>query len=1042
MQRDEQQQQQPCSGTSSSSAGGSASSASSGASGNAAWTKDLVVTRLSNAALCCAWAPGHATFAIGSASRGIAVCASARGAGPGWWTSKLIKRAHDSSVVDVAWHPRGGLLASASTDGTVRVFNASVEGARPPATKFGQLLLTVTASYDWVHSVCWTPGSGEHLLFATHACRVHVVNASRALAGGEGVGDGSGGTASAANIQAPDASLETDGLPLKVLRPLSDTLVVGAGWDGLLYVLRRPHAGGGGSSGVVDADSTADGSATEGGCCDAWKVECVLGSSSVDKIMRQNPVQEEKQEQGQMESGGRTLDPRQLTCLIKGCETADGLFSLAQQHHAWNYIHASAAMARAGNLLRGAHMSPAATSGVALLLRVAREQLPEMDAQGLANTLWAVSKLDVRDRAFVGAFKSEAQPKLAGFKAQELANTAYALAKLGHKDTGFMTMLLAEASTKLHSFDAQQLSNILWAMAKMGHRDENFVRLLLVAAAPKLASFTEQALSNTAWTLATRGHKDEVFMDALLIEAKLKLHSFTSQALANTLWALATLDHKDAACMGALLVAAKLKLSSFKPQELANTAMALAALDYHDAAFMGALLVAATPKLPRFNMKDVKEISIALKKLNITDPEFESALEARRAQLGRGPPAPATPPSASSAPPQPAPRPACRTEPAVAVVLAALPTAWVEAAAGGAALSVLRPLRQFTSLPQEGERAAVVERSSAWSAGSCRISSRRLAGGVGGLACAPQLPDLLPSLQLRGAAPRVCAGLRGLEAAVPALWRVPLLNARKEPIWRLWVGSGGHNIDPDQILHLIRDCTTADSLFSLAQQQRHAWNHIHARVALVKVVTLLEVAPISANAIMRCKPGVALLLKLADGWLPYMDTQDQAHTWAVAQLVGGGPAGVADPFDATSTKLSSYTPQQLAKRLWALATLGLDSKDAAVVGALLVAAKSKLPSFTAQQLSTILLAIATMGHRDESFVGLLLLEAKLKLPSFTAQQQASTVWALATLESKDEAFMGALLTAAKSQLSGLAAQELATLGPEDVAFMGDLPSDA
>ncbi|KAG1654767.1 hypothetical protein FOA52_015327 [Chlamydomonas sp. UWO 241] len=32
---------------------------------------------------------------------------------------------------------------------------------------------------------------------------------------------------------------------------------------------------------------------------------------------------------------------------------------------------------------------------------------------------------------------------------------------------------------------------------------------------------------------------------------------------------------------------------------------------------------------------------------------------------------------------------------------------------------------------------------------------------------------------------QVCAGLRGLEAAVPALWRVPLLNARKEPIWRL-----------------------------------------------------------------------------------------------------------------------------------------------------------------------------------------------------------------------------------------------------------------
>ncbi|KAG1668066.1 hypothetical protein FOA52_010476 [Chlamydomonas sp. UWO 241] len=32
----------------------------------------------------------------------------------------------------------------------------------------------------------------------------------------------------------------------------------------------------------------------------------------------------------------------------------------------------------------------------------------------------------------------------------------------------------------------------------------------------------------------------------------------------------------------------------------------------------------------------------------------------------------------------------------------------------------------------------------------------------------------------------VCAGLRTLEAAVPGLWRLPLLSACKEPIWRLW----------------------------------------------------------------------------------------------------------------------------------------------------------------------------------------------------------------------------------------------------------------
>ncbi|KAG1680395.1 hypothetical protein FOA52_015486 [Chlamydomonas sp. UWO 241] len=54
-------------------------------------------------------------------------------------------------------------------------------------------------------------------------------------------------------------------------------------------------------------------------------------------------------------------------------------------------------------------------------------------------------------------------------------------------------------------------------------------------------------------------------------------------------------------------------------------------------------------------------------------------------------------------------------------------------------------------------------------------------GAWRGVLCRALFPDAPPS---------VTRGLRGLEVAVPALWRVPLLNARKEPIWRLWVCAG------------------------------------------------------------------------------------------------------------------------------------------------------------------------------------------------------------------------------------------------------------
>jgi hypothetical protein len=113
-------------------------------------------------------------------------------------------------------------------------------------------------------------------------------------------------------------------------------------------------------------------------------------------------------------------------------------------------------LTRAANLLEGTPVSPNATAGVALLLELAQDRLPKMQSQALANTLWAVSKLDVDEPAFVGALLSEAKPKLANYNALDLTNTAYALAKLGREDKAFkglVSVLLDAASTKLPSFN-------------------------------------------------------------------------------------------------------------------------------------------------------------------------------------------------------------------------------------------------------------------------------------------------------------------------------------------------------------------------------------------------------------------------------------------------------------------------------------------------------------------------------------------------------------------------------------------------------------
>ena len=88
-----------------------------------------VVTRLELAALCVRWSPCGRKFAMGSAACCVSV--AYRDARNGWWTAKLMRRCHGSSVVAVAWHPGGALLATASSDGRCRVFDARVAGTRP-----------------------------------------------------------------------------------------------------------------------------------------------------------------------------------------------------------------------------------------------------------------------------------------------------------------------------------------------------------------------------------------------------------------------------------------------------------------------------------------------------------------------------------------------------------------------------------------------------------------------------------------------------------------------------------------------------------------------------------------------------------------------------------------------------------------------------------------------------------------------------------------------------------------------------------------------
>ena len=120
-------------------------------------------------------------FAVASGSKSVSVCYFEEQ--NDWWVSKHIRK-HESTVTDLSWHPNNILLASSSSDNTVKVVSTFIKEVdkRPGATPFGSklpfgALLGEYSSAGWVHGVDWSP-SGNRLVFVGHDSTVTFVDVS------------------------------------------------------------------------------------------------------------------------------------------------------------------------------------------------------------------------------------------------------------------------------------------------------------------------------------------------------------------------------------------------------------------------------------------------------------------------------------------------------------------------------------------------------------------------------------------------------------------------------------------------------------------------------------------------------------------------------------------------------------------------------------------------------------------------------------------------------------------------------------------------
>jgi actin related protein 2/3 complex, subunit 1A/1B len=153
---------------------------------NGVWKPVLVILRINRAATHVKWSPLEDKFAVASGSKAVSVCYFEEQ--NDWWVSKHIKR-HESTVTDIAWHPNNILLASSSSDNTVKVVSAFIRETdkRPGPTAFGSKLpfgaqLGEYLSAGWVHAVDWSP-SGNRMVFVGHDSTVTFVDVTNGAPG-------------------------------------------------------------------------------------------------------------------------------------------------------------------------------------------------------------------------------------------------------------------------------------------------------------------------------------------------------------------------------------------------------------------------------------------------------------------------------------------------------------------------------------------------------------------------------------------------------------------------------------------------------------------------------------------------------------------------------------------------------------------------------------------------------------------------------------------------------------------------------------------
>ena len=307
------------------------------------------------------------------------------------------------------------------------------------------------------------------------------------------------------------------------------------------------------------------------------------------------------------------VDPRLLTYKIKRARKVAQLLRLLDGPI--NHIHLSAAYCQLVTFQKCGQLVPKSSFS---RLNSRLERLlskGEVDAQGVANILWAAANLPSLPLSIIPALAAS----IGAGNAQDVCNTLWATARL--KDRLWALAQLVEVAPevsrvvpaiaarvscgKAREMTPQALANSLWAAAWL-HEAAVEVLDLLPAVVPQILAragdMKAQELANSLWAAAKLQRRAPEVLEivaAIVEEVPRQVERMNPQALSNALWASAHLQHASPEvlrCLPAIVEAIPGRAHEMNLQELCNSLWASAKLEHPEVLHLIPCLMEQVPR--------------------------------------------------------------------------------------------------------------------------------------------------------------------------------------------------------------------------------------------------------------------------------------------------------------------------------------------------------------------------------------------------------------------------------------------------------------